>query len=327
MDNLIKLIQQEKFKAAELLLQKELTESPEDSYLLTQLANVLWNRYKDQDALYYADKAKKLSPTNPLLMYTRGRILWSLGKYEESISEWNQILNMKELDVADNGYGTGWAKSVINDARFYKADCLYHLYRDKEALPIMIEHLQCRGKGIGSDFSKKEAIQFYKVLKYSPVRNANDISEIGYATETQKTRIVKRIDMLGKSKDWNKMVRYLKVICKHYPKEYYIKTILSEYYKILGDKEGCMTYAKEAFDQEPSDPLVKYNYAVALSVSGAMEDSLRQFEEIVALGIDYIAFSEHGEGTVWAKKLLRDTENNIIKIKQNLILSAKSNSD
>ena len=121
------------------------------------------------------------------------------------------------------------------------------------------------------------------------------------------------------------MVRYLTIICKHYPKEYYIKTVLSEYCKILGAKEGCITYAKEAFDQEPSDPLVKYNYAVALWVSGATEDSLRQFEEIVALGIDYIAFSEHGEGTLWAKKLMRDTKNYILNIQQCRMTSAKSN--
>jgi predicted Zn-dependent protease len=327
MNNLVKLIKQKKFKAAEILLRKELAESPEDCYILTQLANVLWNRYKDQDALCYADKAKELSPTNPLLMFTRGRILWSLEKYEPSILEWDQILNMKELDIAENEYGIRWAKSIINDARYYKANCLYHLYRDKEALPIMTKHLQCRERGIVSDFSKKEAILFYKVLKYSPSNNTNDISEGGYATELQKTRISKRMDSLEKSKDWNKLVRYLKVICKHYPKEYYIKTVLSEYYKILGNKKECMIYAMDAFDQEPSDPLVKYNYAVALWLNGAIEDSLRQFEEIVTLGIDYIAFSEHGEGTLWAKRLMKDTKNNIIKIQQSQMTSSKLDSN
>lgn len=316
MENLIRLIKQEKFKAAELLLRKELAESPEDCYRLTQLANVLWSRHKDQEALHYADKAKELYPTDPLLMYTRGRILWSLEKYEPSLSEWNQILNMKESDVANKGYGIGWAKSVINDARFYKSDCLFHLYRDKEALPIITEHLQCRGKGIQSDFSKKDAIQLYKVLKYSPHDNIIDVSKGGYATEVQHKRITKRMDFLEDGKDWDKMVHYLKIICKHYPKEYYLKTVLSEYCKILDDKKGCMIYAKDAFEQEPDDPLVKYNYAVALWLNGELEESLRQFEEIVALGIDYIAFSEHGEGTLWAKKLMRDTKNNMIKIKK-----------
>ena len=84
----------------------------------------------------------------------------------------------------------------------------------------------------------------------------------------------------------------------------------------IGDKVSCLAYAKAAFEQEPYDPLVKYDYAVALMLNGLFSDALLQFEEIVALGLDYIAFSEHGEGIRWAKKLLRETQCNIQKIKQ-----------
>ena len=77
-----------------------------------------------------------------------------------------------------------------------------------------------------------------------------------------------------------------------------------------------MKYAKEAFMQEPDDPLVKYNYAAALMINGLTDDAITQFEEIVALGADYIAFSEHGEGMRWAQKLLRNTWRNIFKLKQ-----------
>ena len=63
------------------------------------------------------------------------------------------------------------------------------------------------------------------------------------------------------------------------------------------------------------DPLVKYNYAVALMFDGQTDDALAQFEEIVALGVDYIAFLEHGEGIRWAKQLLRDTQHYILEIK------------
>lgn len=51
-------------------------------------------------------------------------------------------------------------------------------------------------------------------------------------------------------------------------------------------------------------------------INGLTDDALLQFEEIVTLGVDYIAFSEHGEGMRWANKLLRDTQRNILKIKQ-----------
>ena len=177
-------------------------------------------------------------------------------------------------------------------------------------------HLKHRGRGIESDFSKKEAILFYKILKYSHSKDSVKITDTGYASETQRNRISKRMDTLEKNKDWNKLVRNLRVVCKHYPKEYYLKTTLSEYYKTLGNRAECMAYAQEAFMQEPSDPLVKYNYAVALMINGLTDDALLQFEEIVTLGVDYIAFSEHGEGMRWANKLLRDTQRNILKIKQ-----------
>ena len=47
---------------------------------------------------------------------------------------------------------------------------------------------------------------------------------------------------------------------------------------------------------------MKYTYAVALKYCGRNEDALVQFEGLVALGLDYIAYSEHGEGMRWAKK-------------------------
>lgn len=304
------------YNRAERLIREALEKTPEDVYVLSQLANVLWNRHKDEEALCFADKAKVLSTTFCLLLnYTRGRILWSLEKYEQSMEEWNDILAMPENKVALCGYGTKWAKSVMNDARYYKADCLFHLFKDKEALLLMEEHLAMRQRGIESDFSKKEAVLFYKILKYSYPREYVKDTDPGYASEAQKKRVSKIIDKLENDKDWKGLVKYLQIVISHYPKEYYLQTILSEYCIILDDKDGCLQYASAAFAQEPHDPLVKYNYAMALMLNHFEEKALAQFEEIVDLGEDYIAYSEHGEGMRWARKLLRDTQKQIIKIK------------
>lgn len=298
------------------MLREALEKTPEDVYVLTQLANVLWNRHKDEEALCFADKAKVQSTAFcPLLNYTRGRILWSLEKYEQSMEEWNDILAMPENKVAKCGYGVKWARSVMNDARYYKADCLFHLFRDKEALLFMEEHLAMRQRGLESDFSKKEAILFYKILKYSHLSEYVKRTDPGYASEAQMKRVSKRIDELAGNKDWKRLVKYLQVVISHYPKECYLQTILSEYCIILDDKEGCLKYVSEAFAKEQYDPLVKYNYAMALMLNHFEEKALAQFEEIVAWGEDYIAYSEHGEGLRWARKLLRDTQKQIIKIK------------
>ena len=319
MDKLYQLIEQKRFKAVENLMRKKLEQEPENVYFLAQLANALWNLNKDEEALSYADKAKSISPTNPLTLFTRARVLGSLHKFEEAAAEWEELISMGEAEVAEKGFGKGWAKSVINDARYYRALSLGELNRDKEALALMEEHLKHRGKGVESNFTKKEATLFYKELKYSYLNSEVDYSDEGYATRPQAHRIEGRMETLEDAKQWDKLVRYLKGVCKRYPKEYYFHVRLSEYSKKVGNKADCLKYATNAFAQEPNDPLVKYNYAVALMYCGRNEDALAQFEGLVALGLDYIAYSGHGEGMRWAKKIMRHTLRYIDDIKRSCV--------
>ena len=316
MAELTQLIKQNRFKAVENLMRKKLEQEPENVYFLAQLANALWNLNKNEEALSYADKAKSIYPTYPLTLFTRARVLGSLHKFEACAAEWEELISMGEAEVAEKGFGKGWAKSVINDARYYKAAALQILFRDKEALALMEEHLKHRGKGVQSDFTKKEATLFYKELKYSYLNSDVDYSDEGYATRPQAHRIGRRMDALEDAKQWDKLVRYLKGVCRRYHREYYYKTLVSEYCIKAKNKADCLKYAEEAFAQETNDPLVKYTYAVALKYCGRNEDALAQFEGLVALGLDYIAYSEHGEGMRWAKKIVRHSQRYIEEIKQ-----------
>ena len=316
MDKLNQLIRQKKYRAASNLLRKMVEQAPEDGYLLTRMANDLWDDRKNEEALQYADRAKKVEPTDPYVIYTRARVLWALDKNEEAIAEWDNILNMSEHDLKESGYRPMWIKTFVNEARYYKALSLRALFRDKEALALMEEHLKNRGKGVRSNFTKKEATLFYKELKYSYLNSEVDYSDEGYATRPQAHRIGRRMDALEDAKQWDKLVRYLKGVCKRYHREYYYKTLVSEYCIKAKNKADCLKYAEEAFAQETNDPLVKYTYAVALKYCGRNEDALAQFEGLVALGLDYIAYSEHGEGMRWAKKIMRHTQRYIDDIKQ-----------
>ena len=319
MDKLYQLIKQNRFKAVENLMREKLEQEPENVYFLTQLANALWNLNKSEEALNYADKAKSISPTNPLTLFTHARVLGSLHKFEEAAAEWEELISMGEAEVAEKGFGKGWAKSVINDARYYKAAALQALFRDKEALALMEEHLKHRGKGVQSDFTKKEATLLYKELKYSDFRPYVSETAEGFSTSKQDKQVFKRLNELEDAKQWDKLVRYLKGVCKRYPKEYYFHVRLSEYSKKVGNKADCLKYAEEAFAQETNDPLVKYTYAVALKYCGRNEDALVQFKGLVALGLDYIAYSEHGEGMRWAKKIMRHTLRYIDDIKRSCV--------
>lgn len=311
MERLINLINQQEFKKAEALIRNCLEKNPKDVYMLTQLANVLWNRHKDKEALFYADKAKEIDDEYPLLVFTRARILWSLEEYEQSISEWDKLLNMSEDDMAKRGFGLRWAKSVINDSRYYKADCLFHLYKDCEALNLMEIHIANRKRGVQSNFTKADAIAFYKMLKYSDKQDNAPISEHDYASDRQRTNIIKKLETLAKDKNLNKAIHYLKGICAKFPKEYYCKIMLSDFYHKNNNSIESLYYAKEAFETMPTDPLTIYTYAVALMRNEKYKDALIQFRNLINLGLDYLSFCEHSEGSKWAKKLLRDAQHNI----------------
>ena len=237
MAELTQLIKQNRFKAVENLMRKKLEQEPENVYFLTQLANALWNLNRSEEALNYSDKAKSISPTNPLMLFNRARVLGSLHKFEEAAAEWEELISMGEAEVAEKGFGMGWAKSAINDARYCKAAALQALFRDKEALALMEEHLRHRGKGVQSDFTKKEATLLYKELKYSDFRPYVSETADGFATSKQDKQIFKRLNELEDAKQWDKLVRYLKGVCKRYHREYYYKTLVSEYC-IKAKKQG-----------------------------------------------------------------------------------------
>lgn len=175
-------------------------------------------------------------------------------------------------------------------------------------MDVLTEHLHNRRKGVQSDFTKQEAENFFKILKYSPQKRVPVVSDAGFTTERQGQRIHERIEKLKKCGDIEQIQKYLKGVCKRYPKEYYYKTVLAEYYRNAGDFRNSLKYAKKAFDMEPDDMLVVYNYASALHANRHNEEALLYCNVIISKGLDYIAYSEHGEGIRRARRLLRDTK-------------------
>ena len=85
MKELVTLIKNKEFAKAKRFLKKALQTEPDNVYLLTQMANVLWNLEKDEEALTFAMKAKEIDSDYPLMLFTLGRILWSLEDASSSI--------------------------------------------------------------------------------------------------------------------------------------------------------------------------------------------------------------------------------------------------
>lgn len=321
-EKLIEYLEHGQYKKAKVYIEKELSDSPDNVYLLTQMAFVLWKQKKMELALEYATMAETVDADDPLLLYTTGKILESADRFDEAIIRWDRILDQNIECFAKRCQGVNNALSMQNDARYYKAHCLYCKHSDEEADALLKIHIAHRRRGLESDFNIREVRAFAKILKYSSKTFQPSIIDdsVGYATIEQRHRIQDHIFKLEKSKDWEPLKNYLKRKCREFPKEYWLRTKMAEYLYQVKDKL-CLRYAKEAYLMASDDMLVVYNYACALYLNGDYDKAMACLNVIITKGIDYIAYSEHGEGMRWAKSLLADTKKLISLCKD----SAKNN--
>ena len=314
-DELTKYLEHSQFKKAEKYLEKEIIKTPDSVYLLTQMAYVLYKRNKEKRALDYAIRAEVIDNDDPLLLYTSGLILKGMDKFDESISRWDRILGFDILDLEEKCQDKNLALSLQNDARFYKSHCLYCMFRNADAKALLKEHIAHRRRGLESDFTIQEVRDFSKILEYSPdnILLPADYIRDGYPTISQGHRMQNHIQKLEESKDWNPLKRYIRRKCREFPKDYWLKTKMAEYLYLESDK-SCIRFAKEAYSIEPEDMCVVYIYACSLYLNGECKKAAEQLNVIIGKGIDYIAYSEHGEGMRWAKILMKDVKSLIEKM-------------
>lgn len=307
----IDLIKQSRFRQARRMITRELEQSPRDGYLLIQMANVLWNLNKDTEALAYLKSVDDSMGATAFALFTKGRVLMSLELFEESIAVWNLILQKSTDEIANDvfHFGVRWAKSLLADSLFYRAQSLFYLYRDQEALVSANDHFEKRQRGIPSDFTKVEVLQFIRQLKYSSQEgNSNTSMQLSAITPFQRRIINTYIGKYAKEKDSNRLIKYLIKKTKEYPKEYYFWMLLSEYHCSVRTKDLCLSYARKAYDIiGDKDMLVVYDYGMALYLNGFYKEAHEKFSLITDMDINRIAFSEHGEGMRWAKRLVRES--------------------
>lgn len=134
---------------------------------LLKRADILWRKFKDKEALDYAKQAVMLDKDNIFALFILARIQWSLEDYASALLNFEAILQNDSCSTSCCSIAGRSLYSVKTDADYYIADCLYHLFRDKDALPFISEHLKMRGRGVKSDVSKQKALKLYKILIYS----------------------------------------------------------------------------------------------------------------------------------------------------------------
>lgn len=111
------LIMEEKWDEAKSLIEKELSVSPEDHWLLTQLGAVYYEQHDYLKAMEVLEKSYKIVPDCPLTLWHLAGTADALGQYERAITIYFQLL----IDSTSPCWESpAWTKEM-------KIDCLYRL--------------------------------------------------------------------------------------------------------------------------------------------------------------------------------------------------------
>lgn len=135
----------------------------------------------------------------------------------------------------------------------------------------------------------------------------SNITNDGYFPKEYNDKFQREFLKYKHGRKWLDLISFLENVSKKYPKEYFLYTELSSAYYVLENKEKCLNYSIKAFEIEPKDSLVIYNYAMALYLNNDYLKSLDYFYKIYTKSIHDLAYGLHGEGIKWAKSIKNDT--------------------
>lgn len=145
-------IRRREWTKARAVISKALRTNKNDHWLITRLATTYYEEHKYRKALRLEERALRLAPRCPLVLWDHASTLDMLGQESKAIAIWKRLLTRGEEDIAHGECGEGirWARSLLNDSRYRIA----RAYRDVHKIPIaeryFKEHLKNRRPGIPS---------------------------------------------------------------------------------------------------------------------------------------------------------------------------------
>jgi putative addiction module component (TIGR02574 family) len=110
-----------------------------------------------QRALTIGQRAYRLMPRCPLVLWDLAGTLDMLGRHREAIAIYRRLVrrNIKSLAFGDCGEGLGWARSLVADCWYRLAGCASKLGRRTQAIRCYKQHLVMRGPGCRSIYPIK----------------------------------------------------------------------------------------------------------------------------------------------------------------------------
>lgn len=153
-----------KWKDVEKLVRNALRKEPSEYWLLTTLANSLYEQKKYKEALDLSQEAYKLNKNDPLVIYDLAPILKMNGYVNEAVSKWKLIERKSINELAFGKYGEGikWAKGVKNNVYLHLALVYKEKGDMKKFKKYLLLNLNNRERGVFCSYPKKDVLRLYK---------------------------------------------------------------------------------------------------------------------------------------------------------------------
>jgi tetratricopeptide (TPR) repeat protein len=166
-DEIEVLIAAENWRAARRLIQRRLRGEPENHWLMTRLGLTYYEERDYETSLVYSQKALRLAPRCPLVLWDYAGTLDMLGRKAEAIAAFRRIVRrgVRSLAHGQCGEGLAWARGLVADCLYRLALCYRDLERTKLAVRFLEGHLAQRGAGCRSIYPLAEVRKKYKELK------------------------------------------------------------------------------------------------------------------------------------------------------------------
>ena len=143
--------------------------SPKDYWLLAKRSYINFERGNYNESLKEAEKAYKLAPDNPVIMWVYGRALYITRKTDKSLAIFKKIIRKNPKRIAESlGWTKNKAQDLINTCRFEIAHCYIQLNRLKLAERLLERHLFYRNyinKNYYSIGSARKTLNLIKQIK------------------------------------------------------------------------------------------------------------------------------------------------------------------
>jgi len=121
------------------------------------------------------------------------------------------------------------------------------------------------------------------------------------------TAAIRRIDRAMDQEDWEAARRLILEELEKESDDHWLTTRLGTTYYEQRDYAAALKWSEKAVHLAPKCPLVLWDYAGALDMTGREEEAIRIWRRLIEREAVRIAADECGEGLRWAESLVNDS--------------------